>query len=210
MGTEGEAGISSSVGLIRSEVFVFRLSWLGFLFIAGIVGLMNVEGDDGSDNSDEESELKGGWMDRPFMFFGRLGAGDVIGLSRLGALSDIVRLAMPDKPAKGVGAKDERGIRLTGESGDEDGEGSDRSDESVHDTVVVGEDSADSVVCVDVLSWCLWAESDGKVGGLSSGCEFPGNFVASIPITSLASRTVTRFWSIESFSKSNTDMNEGI
>jgi hypothetical protein len=144
VGTEGELGISSNVGLIRSEEFVFRLSWLGFLFMAGIAGLMK-EGDEGSDNSDEESELKGGWMDRPFMFFGRLGVGDVIGRARLGGLSDMVRLAMPDKPAKGVGAKDERGIRLTGESGDEDGEGSERSEESVHDTVVVGEDSADSV-----------------------------------------------------------------
>lgn len=61
-----------------------------------------------------------------------------------------------------------------------------------------------------MLSLCLWAESDGNVGGRSSGCVFPGNFVDSSPITSLGSMTVTRFWSIASFSRSNTDMNEGI
>jgi hypothetical protein len=37
-------------------------------------------------------------------------------------------------------------MRLTGESGDEDGEGSDRGDESVVDIVVVGDESADSVI----------------------------------------------------------------
>lgn len=88
------------------------------------------------------------------MFFGRRGAGEVIGRSRLGA-SDTERLAMPERPPKGVGANVWRGIRFTGESGDEDGEGSERSEESVHDTVVVGDDSADSVACVDVLSLCL-------------------------------------------------------
>lgn len=39
-----------------------------------------------------------------------------------------------------------RGTRLTGESGDEDGDGSEKDDESVHETVVVGEESADSEV----------------------------------------------------------------
>jgi hypothetical protein len=47
------------------------------------------------------------------------------------------------------------GIRFMGESGEEEGEASDRGEESVVDSVVVGEESADSEVCVDVLSWCL-------------------------------------------------------
>ncbi len=45
-------------------------------------------------------------------------------------------------------------MKLTGESGDEEGEGSDSDDESVHEAVVVGDESADSEFCVDVLSWC--------------------------------------------------------
>jgi hypothetical protein len=82
---------------------------------------------------------------------------------------------------------------LTGESGDEDGDGSERSDESVIDTVVVGDESADSVVCVDVLSLCRWADSD-KAPGLIPGCESPCSFAPSM--TSLWSTIVTGFdWS---------------
>jgi len=93
-------------------------------------------------------------MERPFMFLGRRGAGDVMGRPEFG--SDKLRLARPDNPPKvAVGANVCRGSRFTGESGEEEGDGSERSEESVQDTVVVGEDSADSVVCVDVLSWCL-------------------------------------------------------
>lgn len=86
------------------------------------------------------------------MFLGLRGAGEVMGrCARLG--SDTERLAMRDKSlVKGcVGANVERGIRFTGESGEDDGEGSERSEESVHETVVVGEDSADSVARLDVL-----------------------------------------------------------
>jgi hypothetical protein len=86
---------------------------------------------------------------------------------------------MPDKAPKDVGAKLGRFDKLTGESGDEDGEGSERSDESVQDRVVVGDDSADSAR-VEVLSWCLWAFPEGKALGLSPGCESPGSFVFSM------------------------------
>jgi hypothetical protein len=80
------------------------------------------------------------------MFFGRLGAGDVIGLS--GVASDTFRFAiLPDNAPNGAGANDDRGIsEIMGESGEEEGEASDRSDESVHESVVVGDDSTDSVV----------------------------------------------------------------
>lgn len=150
-GSAGELGTSSVVREMRSDEFVLRLSWLGLRFIAGIMGLMK-EGEEGSDSTEDESELKGGWIERPFMFLGRLGAGEVMGRSRFG--SDTDRLAMLDKAPNGGGAKPS-GARLTGESGDEDGEGSDKSEESVQDIVVVGDESADSVVCVDVLSLCL-------------------------------------------------------
>jgi hypothetical protein len=45
-----------------------------------------------------------------------------------------------------------RGIRFIGESGEDEGDASERGEESVVDKVVVGEESADSEVCVDVLS----------------------------------------------------------
>ena len=55
-----------------------------------------------------------------------------------------------------------RGIRWTGESGEDEGEGSERGDESVVEKVVVGEDSADSEACVDVLSVCLCAAGSAR------------------------------------------------
>lgn len=62
------------------------------------------------------------------------------------------------------------------------------------DAVVVGDESADSVVWVDVLSLCLWVDSDGMAPGLAPGCESPGSFVCSI--TSWGSTIVTVFdWS---------------
>jgi hypothetical protein len=61
-------------------------------------------------------------------------------------------LTREPSPPKVVAGKDERGIRLIGESGDDDGDGSDRGDESEVERVVVGEESADSDVRVDVLS----------------------------------------------------------
>lgn len=109
------------------------------------------EGEDGSNTSVEDSD--GGWIESPFMFFGRRGTGDVIGRSKVRPEVLMVRLANPWRPPKEAGAKGRRGTRLIGESGEDDGEGSERSEESVQDTVVVGEDSADSAV--DVLSWCL-------------------------------------------------------
>lgn len=50
--------------------------------------------------------------------------------------------------------KDESGTIVTGDSGEELGEGSDNDEESTVDIVVVGEESVESDVCVDVLSRC--------------------------------------------------------
>lgn len=104
------------------------------------------EGDEGSETSVEElgEAAKGGWMDRPFMFLGRRGAGDVIGRIRRFAGSETVKLAMEGSPPNEVPGKALSGTRFTGESGDEEGDGSERDDESVHETVVVGDESADS------------------------------------------------------------------
>ena len=147
--TDGELG-TSMLRVTKPVVLVLRLSWLGFLFIPGMTGLMN-EGDAGSEGF--ARELKGGCMESPFMFFARLGAGDVVGLSRF-FVSDTFKVAIDDKPPKDVALQlsDESGWRLTGESGDEEGDGSEREDESVIDAVVVGEEPADSEFWVDVLS----------------------------------------------------------
>ena len=155
VGTDGDRGISMVVRAASSVDLVLRLRRLGFLFMPGMTGLMkDNEGEEGSDVTDEASELKGAWIERPFMFLGRRGAGEVMGRSSVVG-SETVNPAMPDRPAKEGGAKLESGMMFTGESGDEEGDGSERSDESAHDTVVVGDDSADSVVWVDVLLWCL-------------------------------------------------------
>lgn len=109
------------------------------------------DGDVGSDGF--ATELKGGWMERPFIFFARLGAGDVIGRSELFVLHTL-SVAIDDRPPNEevLEVSDDSGRRFTGESGDEDGDGSEREEESVQEAVVVGEDPADSEVCVEVLS----------------------------------------------------------
>lgn len=47
---------------------------------------------------------------------------------------------------------------VTGDSGDDEGEGSVNEDESAVEIVVVGEESVDSEACVDVESQCLCCE----------------------------------------------------
>lgn len=51
-GSAGVDGISKVVLVIRSEVLVLRLSWLGLRFIADILGRMK-DGDVGSDISED-------------------------------------------------------------------------------------------------------------------------------------------------------------
>lgn len=92
------------------------------------------------------------------MLRARRGEGEVIGRRRRGGSAKLMVLAgagMLERPPNEVAGKLLRGMRLTGESGDDEGEGSERGEESVVDSVVVGEESADSDVCVEVLSWCL-------------------------------------------------------
>lgn len=74
----GDLGTSSNVGcrLFKSDEFVLRLSWLGLRFMAGILGLIK-DGEEGSDTSVLLNDT--GWIDRPFMFRGFRGEGEVIG-----------------------------------------------------------------------------------------------------------------------------------
>lgn len=164
MGSAGEAGTSSRVGRMLSPAFnpfesVLRLSWLGLRFMAGMAGFMN-EGEEGSETRFDDSAVwNGGWIDRPFMLRALLGDGDVIGRGRSLTRSVTVRVFMlddrpddkPESPPNVVAGKELRGIKLTGESGEDDGDGSERDDVSVV-SVVVGEESADSEFCAEVLS----------------------------------------------------------
>lgn len=219
----GELGISIVVGRMPKPpnpfVSVFKLSWLGFRFMAGICGLMNT-GDDGSDTRLEESELaNGGWIESPFMFLALLGDGEVIGLSRLVFMlleSFMLRVFMVEERApKVVPGKELKGIKLIGESGDDDGDGSDSEDVSVV-KVVVGDESAE--FCVEVLSLCLCRVSAVGIGRNCCCCSCCGAWfgycdaqVGSIS-RNLESATVIRapLFSKLSASGSNMDMNEGI
>lgn len=119
--------------------------------------------------------------------FRRLGAGDVMGRIKRGGCSETVRLAIDGRAPKVVPGKALRGTKLTGESGDEEGEGSESDEESVHDTVVVGDESADS----SLLSRCWWL--DATAGDCNSVVGSGPNFglqVGSMSII-LGSTTVT-------------------
>lgn len=129
-----------------------RLNWLGFRFIAGILGLIN-EGEAGSDSSETVLVVaaNGGWIERPFMFRARRGEGEVIGrCRRIGSgatpSDSVLTMGLLGNMLKVVEGKLFSGIRLIGESGDEEGDGSDKGEESVVERVVVGDESADSEV----------------------------------------------------------------
>ena len=106
-------------------------------------------------------------------------------------------------------------MRLTGESGDEEGDGSERGEESAVESVVVGEESADSEACVEVLSWCLCIASGGMTPGRRVCCSmcvgFDRGAQAGSTVMNFGSTTVTVSLSaMVSASKSKTDMKEGI
>jgi hypothetical protein len=72
--------------------------------------------------------------------------------------SDIVRSSnewMPKRP-DAIDENDDSGKIVTGDSGEELGDGSVNAEESAVDIVVVGDESVDSDACVDVLSRCLY------------------------------------------------------
>jgi hypothetical protein len=68
-------------------------------------------------------------------------------------LSAIFNLEKCSKPKLDPG-KEESGTKVIGDSGEELGDGSDNEEESTVDIVVVGDESVESEVFVDVLSRC--------------------------------------------------------
>jgi hypothetical protein len=125
---------------------VFRLSKLGFLRPFKVGGLIN-DGDEGSDEF-RDSTLELRLSARLFGFLGFRGEGDVIGRSslsgnRIGVVSTTFRFGNESIPNVDP-EKEERGTRVTGDSGDELGDGSDSEDESTVDIVVVGDESVES------------------------------------------------------------------
>jgi hypothetical protein len=79
----------------------------------------------------------------------------------------------------------------------------------VSDAVVIGDESADSEFCVEVLSLCLCEPSADSPCGWSCVCVSATAILACAISISLGSTTVTVLSSITSSSTSNTDMNEG-
>jgi len=109
-------------------------------------------GEEGSETRELLRDVgNGGCMDNPFIFLGFLGPGDVIGRSKLlFVLRSICRpFRVAGSSPKVLEGNEFKGIKFTGESGDDEGEGSESDEVSV---VRVGEESADSEVWVDVLS----------------------------------------------------------
>lgn len=112
--------------------------------MAGMTGLIK-DGDAGSEPRLNDRGLNGGCIDKPFVFFALRGAGEVMGRSRVEE-SEMVRPDRPLELPKEVVFIEDNGMRLIGESGDEEGDGSESDEVSVHEASVVGEDSADSVI----------------------------------------------------------------
>jgi hypothetical protein len=105
-----------------------------------------------------------------------------------------------------VAENEESGTIVTGDSGEDDGEGSVNEDESAVEMVVVGEESVDSEVCVDVESRCLCKMLAVWLAFSVSG---DGRVLSSVRVPSLLSVASTRRLSILLWSKPYTLMNDG-
>ena len=105
-----------------------------------------------------------------------------------------------------VAEKEERGTIVTGDSGEEDGEGSVSEDESAVDMVVVGDESVDSDVCVDVESRCLCRRF---AFGLPFSVSGDGRLVSSVKVPSLLSEWPNPLLSILLWAKPYTLMKDG-
>lgn len=99
---------------------------------------------------------------------------------------------------------------MIGDSGDEEGEPSVRGEESVVDSVVVGEGSADSEISEELLFRCCWL---GWVGTGPcrdrEGCSRTAGLASMQAMSVSTSVTVSRSTMV-SASRSNTDINVGI
>ena len=103
-----------------------------------------------------------------------------------------------------VAENEERGMIVTGDSGEDDGEGSVSEDESAVEMVVVGEESVDSEVCVDVESRCLCSR---LAFAFMFSVPGDGRLVSSVKVPNL--RTAAPLLSILLWSKPYTLINDG-
>lgn len=156
-GNLGEANGSPKIGTLFAAP-VLRLSKLGF-FLGGFAGGLINEGEEGSD-AWKAPLLELRLRARAFGFFGFRGDGDVMGRLSLSGkwtvVSTIFKLWKASRP-KDDPENEDSGTKVMGDSGEDEGEGSDSEDESTVDIVVVGDESVESEVCVEVLSRC-WCE----------------------------------------------------
>jgi hypothetical protein len=104
-----------------------------------------------------------------------------------------------------VAEKDERGMMVTGDSGEDEGDGSVNEDESAVEMVVVGEDSVDSDACVDVESRCLCC---GLLSRLTFSCSCGDRLVSSGNVSNFVS-AATLLLPIRLGSKPYTLINDG-
>lgn len=113
---------------------------------------------DGEGGSEANSSMLGRRFRARLLGFFFLGEGEVIGRSTvmgggLVSISPIFRFWKESRPNEDP-VNEDNGTIVIGDSGDELGDGSDSEDESIVDTVVVGEESVESDACVEVLSRC--------------------------------------------------------
>src|SRR5947209_1002329 len=107
---------------------------------------------------------------------------------------------------KEVAENEERGTIVTGDSGDDEGEGAVNEEESAVEMVVVGEESVDSEVCVDVESRCLCKR---LVGWFTSSVSGGGRLLSSVRVPSLLSAVPIPRLSILLWSRPYTLLNDG-
>jgi hypothetical protein len=178
---------------------VCRLRVLGFFLGFGSGGLTKAIGDAGAETWTSGSS-EPSFSARPFALRGFRGEGEVMGRSkesrRMG-LSDMVRSSREWIP-KPLEEKEERGRMMTGDSGEELGDGSVSADESAVDIVVVGEESVDSEACVDVLSRCLCCSSGaaGLAVALSSSRGDCGDAAAATSDCCCCGESTKALWSM--------------
>jgi hypothetical protein len=106
-----------------------------------------------------------------------------------------------------VAENEERGIIVMGDSGEDDGDGSVKEDESVVEIVVVGDESVDSEACVDVESLCLCF--CGLVFGLMFSFSCGGRRASSASALELPSIVVAPPLPIPRWSNPYTLINDG-
>jgi hypothetical protein len=120
--------------------------------------------------------------------------------------SDIVKSSKEWIPNV-VAENEESGTIVTGDSGEDEGDGSDNDEESAVEMVVVGEESVDSEHCVDVES--RWFLCCGLAVGLVFSLPAGGRLISSVNASNLLSVAMSPLLSILLWSKPYTLINDG-